>query len=69
MCWRRMRHPEAGERLREELTTRFPENVREKELMDLPFLDAVNRETMHVSPMMPGPLERYLTEETNVGGS
>ena len=37
--------------------------------MDLPFLDAVNRETMHVSPMMPGPLERYLTEETNVGGS
>ena len=68
VCWELARHPEVGERLRWELLEAFPGEVEEQRLMDVPFLDAVIRETMRVMPMIPGPLERYFSEDVEING-
>ncbi|CZT24398.1 uncharacterized protein RCC_10123 [Ramularia collo-cygni] len=69
-CYELARHPEAQQKLRMELEHVFPdgENIDEKKLMDLPYLDAVLRETMRLMPMIPGPLERYISEPIEVNG-
>ncbi|KAJ4132433.1 hypothetical protein NW754_015249 [Fusarium falciforme] len=64
-CWLLTRHPDAQDRLRRELFERYPDpdDINIREMMDLPYLDGVIRETMRLYPMIPGPLERYLGEE------
>lgn len=64
------RHPDAQESLRKELQEAFPdvENMDITQSMDLPFLDGVIRETMRMYPMIPGPLERYITREVEMSG-
>ncbi|KAK4621262.1 Cholesterol side-chain cleavage enzyme, mitochondrial [Fulvia fulva] len=67
-CHQLAYHPEIQHKLRKELKTAFPDsaNIDEKEMMDLPMLDAVLRETMRSMPMIPGPLERLLGEAVTV---
>ncbi|KAK4570473.1 hypothetical protein LTR86_002553 [Recurvomyces mirabilis] len=67
-CWQLTRHPEAAKKLQQELYDQFPREILERKLMDLPYLDAVLRETMRLMPMIPGPLERYLPEDVTVDG-
>ena len=69
-CWELTRHPEAAKKLREELERTFPDRneIDETKMMDLPYLDAVIRETMRLVPMIPGPLPRYLGDEIEVEG-
>ena len=69
-CWELTRHPEVASKLLEELEATFPNasEVDEKKMMDLPYLDAVLRETMRLIPMIPGPLERHLGESIEVNG-
>ncbi|KAK3679202.1 hypothetical protein LTR78_000763 [Recurvomyces mirabilis] len=67
-CWQLTRHPEAAKRLQQELFDQFPGEIQERKLMDLPYLDAVLRETMRLMPMIPGPLERYLPKDVTVDG-
>jgi cytochrome P450 len=69
-CWLLTRNPEAQARLREELLDAFPDvdTLDIKKTIDLPFLDAVIRETMRMYPMIPGPLERYLGKDITVAG-
>ncbi|UPK90785.1 hypothetical protein LCI18_001720 [Fusarium solani-melongenae] len=64
-CWLLTRHPDAQDRLRRELFERYPDpdDINIHEMMDLPYLDGVIRETMRLYPMIPGPLERYLGED------
>lgn len=64
------RHPAAQAQLREELCSAFPDplNMNIRAATDLPFLDGVVRETMRMYPMIPGPLERYLSKDLNIGG-
>lgn len=69
VCFELSQHSEAAEKLRKELEYTFPTGeIEEPKLMDLPYLDAVIRETMRMLPMIPGPLERYLPEEVEVNG-
>ena len=69
-CWELTRHPKAAEKLGEELERAFPDrnDIDETKMVDLPYLNAVIRETMRVTPMIPGPLPRYLGEEIEVNG-
>jgi cytochrome P450 len=69
-CWLVSRDVSAQSRLREELTTAFPDenDIDIKKTMDLPFLDGVIRETMRMYPMIPGPLERYTTKSITIAG-
>lgn len=69
-CWQLMRHPEAANKLREELEKAFPDkgDIDERKTMELPWLDAVIRETMRLMPMLPGPLPRYIGEAIEVDG-
>jgi cytochrome P450 len=69
-CHLLTRHPSAQERLRKELEETFPDlgNVEITKSIDLPFLDGVIRETMRMYPMIPGPLERYITRDVEVNG-
>ncbi|KAI8680776.1 hypothetical protein NCS56_00483600 [Fusarium sp. Ph1] len=64
-CWLLTRHPDAQDCLRRELFERYPDpdDINIREMMDLPYLDGVIRETMRLYPMIPGPLERHLGEE------
>ena len=70
LCWQLTRHPEAAKKLREELVNTFPDRneIDETKMVDLPYLDAVIRETMRWIPMIPGPLPRYLGDEIEVEG-
>ena len=68
ICWQLSQHPDALNRLWEELKDRFPRQVEPQGLMNLPYLDAVIRETMRVMPTVPGPLERYLPEDVTING-
>ncbi|KAK4959165.1 hypothetical protein LTR10_003964 [Elasticomyces elasticus] len=68
VCWELTHHPEASEKLRMELAEAFPGEMEEQKLMDLPYLDAVIRETMRLMPMIPGPLERFLPESVEISG-
>lgn len=67
-CWALTKNPEAGKKLEQELKDAFPGEIEEPRLMDLPYLDAVIRETMRLMPMIPGPLERYLGESVEIDG-
>ncbi|KAG4418438.1 hypothetical protein IFR04_008423 [Cadophora malorum] len=69
-CWLLARHESVQDRLQEELFEAFPdaESMDFKKTMDLPFVDAVLRETMRLYPMIPGPLERYLGKDIEVDG-
>ena len=44
------------EQLHQELVDKFPDanDIDQKQMMDLPFLDAVIRETVRLMPMIPG---------------
>lgn len=55
-CYELSHNPEAQDKLRKELDEVFPDpdQIDEKKLMDLPYLDAVLRETMRLMPMIPG---------------
>ena len=69
-CYLLARHPESQRKLREELFSTFPSisEVEPKEMIDLPVLNGVLKETMRVYPMIPGPLERYLGKEIELDG-
>ncbi|KAG4444239.1 hypothetical protein IFR05_000336 [Cadophora sp. M221] len=69
-CWMLTRHPDAQDKLYRELSEAFPDvsSMDIKDTMDLPYLDAVIRETMRMYPMIPGPLERHLGRNTVVAG-
>ncbi|KAF2188155.1 cytochrome P450 [Zopfia rhizophila CBS 207.26] len=69
-CWLLSRNESVQERLQEELFEAFPDadGMDFKKTMDLPFLDAVIKETMRLYPMIPGPLERFLGKEVKVDG-
>lgn len=60
-CYELAYHHEIQAKLRQELEEVFPDvdNIDEKKMMDLPYLDAVLRETMRLMPMIPG--KRSLT--------
>lgn len=69
-CDQLARHPDALEALQKELIDSFPdkENIDERNMLNLPFLEAVIYETMRVYPMIPGPLERYIGDWIDVDG-
>jgi cytochrome P450 len=64
------RNQSAQEKLREELFRAFPdrEQILPRDVQNLPYLDAVIRETMRLWPAIPGPLERYLANPVTVNG-
>ncbi|RDW56536.1 hypothetical protein BP6252_14126 [Coleophoma cylindrospora] len=70
VCWMLMRNADAQKKLHSELLASFPDlaSMDIKLTMDLPYLDAVIRETMRLFPMIPGPLERILGKEIVVDG-
>lgn len=55
-CYELAHHPEAQTRLRQELEEVFPgvNEIDEKKLMELPYLNGVIKETMRLMPMIPG---------------
>lgn len=59
-CYELARHPEVQDKLRKELEETFPDknDIDERKLMDLPYLDAVLKESMRLRPMIPGWLSR-----------
>lgn len=69
-CDQLARHPEALERLHKELIETFPDqnNIEERKMLSLGFLEGVIYETMRMYPMIPGPLERHLGEYIEVNG-
>lgn len=69
-CFELARHGDAAARLRRELEAAFPDRnaIDETKTMNLPYLDAVLRETMRLMPMIPGPLPRYLGDSIEVDG-
>jgi cytochrome P450 len=69
-CHQLTHHPAALRVLQDELRIAFPDKnlIDEKKMLELPYLDAVIRETMRLFPMIPGPLERHLGEEITVQG-
>ncbi|CAG8049907.1 unnamed protein product [Penicillium olsonii] len=64
------RHPKALEALQEELIETFPDkdDINERKMLSLGFLEGVIYETMRLYPMIPGPLERHLGEWIEVDG-
>lgn len=70
-CWLSTRHPEAQDRLHEELRGAFPDvsNIDIRHAIELPYLDGVVRETMRMFPIIPGPLERHLGKSIEVAGN
>jgi len=69
-CWLLSRNEDVQKRLQDELFRAFPDidAMDFKKTMDLPFLDAVLKETMRLYPMIPGPLERFIGKEITVAG-
>ncbi|OOQ89748.1 hypothetical protein PEBR_07192 [Penicillium brasilianum] len=69
-CDQLARHPKALEALQKELVETFPDkdNIEERKMLSLDFLEGVIYETMRIYPMIPGPLERYLGEWIEVDG-
>ncbi|KAL2204759.1 cytochrome P450 [Sarocladium strictum] len=69
-CYLLARNLDAQACLRKELFEQYPdpEVIEVTEMMALPFLDGVIRETMRLYPMIPGPLERHLGKEIVVDG-
>jgi cytochrome P450 len=70
VAWSLTRHPDIQRKLRQELFDAYPDpsNIDLKSCQNLPFLDAVIRETMRMYPMIPGPLERHLGTSITVDG-
>jgi cytochrome P450 len=63
-CFELANHPDIQAKLHQELVDKFPDpaTIDQKEMMDMPYLDAVLRETMRLMPMIPGttnPLSAY----------
>ena len=69
-CFMLTRHPAAQKKLHKELCSAFPDpSITDMRVTaDLPLLDSVIRETMRMYPMIPGPLERYLSKDIDIGG-
>ncbi|THX50391.1 hypothetical protein D6D08_09867 [Aureobasidium pullulans] len=69
-CWALTNYPEVQKKLRHELFEAFPDAsaLDMRESQNLPYLEAVIKETMRVWPMIPGPLERYLGSSITVDG-
>jgi cytochrome P450 len=63
-CFELANHPDVQAKLRQKLVNKFPDsaNIDQKEMMDMPYLDAVIRETMRLMPMIPGTLPTLLTD-------
>lgn len=64
-------HPAAQRALRAELRAAFPDRdatIAGKQLLRLPYLDAVLRETMRLHPVIPGPQERRLAADVRAAG-
>jgi cytochrome P450 len=55
-CFELSKNPEVQAQLHQELVEKFPDanDIDQKQMMDLPFLDSVIRETMRLMPMIPG---------------
>lgn len=62
ICRALTRSPKHQQRLREELYSAFPDanSIDLTATINLPYVDAVIKETMRMWPMIPGPLERHL---------
>lgn len=69
-CDQLARHPDALAALQKELIKTFPNQneIDERKMLSLGFLDGVIHETMRLYPMIPGPLERHLGEWIEVDG-
>lgn len=69
-CFLVARHEKEQKHLRQELFHIFPnsEDIDPTQMMDLPYLDGVLRETMRLFPMIPGPLERHLGRQIELNG-
>ncbi|KAI5205033.1 hypothetical protein E4T39_03150 [Aureobasidium subglaciale] len=69
-CWALTNFPSVQKKLRQELFEAFPDagELDMRKSQDLPYLDAVIKETMRMWPMIPGPLERYLGGSITVNG-
>jgi cytochrome P450 len=71
-CFELANHPDVQSKLHRELVDKFPgvADIDQKQMMDLPYLDAVIRETMRLMPMIPGmfdcPITRLLVANTMV---
>lgn len=70
MGWVLARNPAAQKKLRQEIFASFPQadNIELGGTLELPYLDAVIKETMRRWPPIPGPLERHLGQPINVNG-
>lgn len=57
-CYELAHHPDVQTKLRQELEDVFPDvnEIDERKLMELPYLNGVIRETMRLMPMIPGML-------------
>lgn len=69
-CFMLARSRDAQDKLRQELCQALPDSddIDPRKTMDLPYLEAVLKETMRMFPMIPGPLERHLGREIVVQG-
>ncbi|BCS23630.1 uncharacterized protein APUU_40074A [Aspergillus puulaauensis] len=69
-CDQLARYPRALEALQRELIDTFPDkdNIDERQMLSLQYLEGVIYETMRLYPMIPGPLERHLGEWIEVDG-
>ena len=65
-----MLHSEKQDKLRKELMGAFPDktNIDLRKTIELPYVDAVIRETMRWQPVVPGPQERILGDSLEING-
>ena len=70
LCRALANHPKYQKKLRQELFDAFPDatSMDLSAALQLPYVEAVIKETMRMWPMIPGPLERYLGNTITVGG-
>lgn len=70
LCRALAKYPKYQKKLRQELFEAFPdaESMDLTTAVQLPYVEAVIKETMRMWPMIPGPLERYLGNSITVAG-